>query len=101
MLIAVDALGNAAEATHYDLNLLELDLLAENVYDKLYRLVWVKVSHKLLIETFLDQIDVEHIAQATVDMLCPRVEIYDEFIPDLSIVLSVDLEGQVDSILSN
>ena len=69
MVIAIDALGDAAEAAHQDLNLLELRLLAENVHDKLNRLVRVKVSHKLLIETLLDQIDVEHITQAAVDML--------------------------------
>ena len=69
MVLAVDALGKTAEAAHQDLNLLELGLLAENVNDKLDCLVRVKVSHKLLIETFLDQIDVEHITQAAVDML--------------------------------
>ena len=69
MVIAIDTLRDAAKAAHQDLNLLELRLLAENVHDKLYRLVRVKVSHELLIETLLDQIDVEHITQAAVDML--------------------------------
>ena len=69
MVIAIEALRDAAKAAHQDLNLLELRLLAENVHDKLNRLVRVKVSHELLIETLLDQIDVEHITQAAVDML--------------------------------
>ena len=101
VVLAVDTLGEAAEAAHQDLNLLELRLLTENVHDKLNRLVRVKVSHKLLIKTLLDQIDVKHITQAAVDVLWPTVESNDEFIPDLSIVLSVDLEGQIDSGLSN
>lgn len=69
MVLAVDTLGEAAEAAHQDLNLLELRLLTENVHDKLNRLVRVKVSHKLLIKTLLDQIDVKHITQAAVDVL--------------------------------
>ena len=91
MFVRVDSCGDAAQASSAQIYLLAIDLLLEDVRDKLNNFVRIEISHALLIKTFLNQIGVQNIAQTALDMLRLVIDQIDEFIPCFAIIPRVDL----------
>ena len=86
---------DASQTLRHYTDRLEVSLLEEDVHDQLNGLVWIKISVTLLVQAFLNQVNVKDIVKRTLEELWLIVDCSDLSISDLPIIPRIDLVCQI------